>query len=108
MGGEGAAGPVMFRKTKTAIGGPNVPIRLPVNASPVHFEGELAVVISRPCKDVTAARAAESILGYTIANDVSARDQQKADGQCARAKGHDNFCPVGPWVGTDGEPAHLD
>src|ERR1700761_236997 len=78
MGGEAPADPVIFLKPNTAIVGPNVPIRLPANASPVHFEGELAAVISRPCKDVTADRAAESILGYTIAHDVSARDQQKS------------------------------
>ncbi|HEY0224814.1 MAG TPA: fumarylacetoacetate hydrolase family protein, partial [Mycobacterium sp.] len=90
-----------------AIIGPHVPIRLPANASPVHFEGELAAVIGRPCKDVSAAQAADNILGYTIANDVSARDQQKADGQWTRAKGHDTFCPVGPWVVTDVDPADL-
>jgi 2-keto-4-pentenoate hydratase/2-oxohepta-3-ene-1,7-dioic acid hydratase in catechol pathway len=104
MGGEAPADPVIFLKPNTAIIGPNVPIRLPAGASPVHFEGELAAVISRPCKDVTAARAAESILGYTIANDVSARDQQRADGQWTRAKGHDTFCPVGPWIVTDLSP----
>jgi len=108
MGGEAPADPVIFLKPNTAIVGPNVPIRLPINASPVHFEGELAAVISRPCKDVTAARAAESILGYTIANDVSARDQQKSDGQWTRAKGHDTFCPVGPWIMTDVDPADLE
>jgi 2-keto-4-pentenoate hydratase/2-oxohepta-3-ene-1,7-dioic acid hydratase in catechol pathway len=102
--GPAPADPVIFLKPNTAIIGPNVPIRLPVDASPVHFEGELAAVISRPCKEVTAARAAESILGYTIANDVSARDQQRADGQWTRAKGHDTFCPVGPWIVTDLSP----
>jgi 2-keto-4-pentenoate hydratase/2-oxohepta-3-ene-1,7-dioic acid hydratase in catechol pathway len=102
------ADPVIFLKPNTAICGPNVPIRLPANASPVHFEGELAVVIGRPCKDVSADRAAENILGYTIANDVSARDQQKADGQWTRAKGHDTFCPVGPWIATDLDPADLE
>src|SRR6201992_3702682 len=79
--GPAPSDPVIFLKPNTAIVGPNVPIRLPANASPVHFEGELAAVISRPCKDVTAARGAESILGYTIANDVSPRDSQKDDGQ---------------------------
>ena len=102
--GPAPADPVIFLKPNTAIIGPNVPIRLPANASPVHFEGELAAVISRPCKDVSAERAAESILGYTIANDVSARDQQQADGQWTRAKGHDTFCPVGPWIVTDLSP----
>ncbi|MGA8547183.1 MAG: fumarylacetoacetate hydrolase family protein [Mycobacterium sp.] len=108
MGGEASADPVIFLKPNTAIIGPNVPIRLPADASPVHYEGELAAVISRPCKDVTAARAAESILGYTIANDVSARDQQLADGQWTRAKGHDTFCPVGPWIVTDVDPSDLE
>ena len=110
MGGKTGlvpADPVIFLKPNTAIIGPNVPIRLPANASPVHFEGELAAVVSRPCKDVTAGQAADSILGYTIANDVSARDQQQADGQWTRAKGHDTFCPVGPWIVTDVDPADL-
>ncbi|MFZ3305729.1 MAG: fumarylacetoacetate hydrolase family protein [Mycobacterium sp.] len=110
MGGKTGlvpADPVIFLKPNTAIIGPNVPIRLPANASPVHFEGELAAVVSRACKDVTAGQAADSILGYTIANDVSARDQQQADGQWTRAKGHDTFCPVGPWIVTDVDPADL-
>lgn len=106
--GPPAADPIIFLKPNTAIVGPNVPIRLPANASPVHFEGELAAVIGRPCKDVSAAEAADSILGYTIGNDVSARDQQKADGQWTRAKGHDTFCPVGPWIVTDVDPADLE
>ncbi|MEZ0384435.1 MULTISPECIES: fumarylacetoacetate hydrolase family protein [Mycobacteriaceae] len=107
MGGAPPANPTMFLKPNTAIIGPNVPIQLPANASPVHYEGELAVVISRPCKDVPAARAKDNILGYTIGNDVSARDQQKSDGQWTRAKGHDTFCPVGPWIVTDLDPADL-
>ncbi|MEZ0366742.1 fumarylacetoacetate hydrolase family protein [Mycobacterium sp. pUA109] len=107
MGGAAPADPVIFLKPNTAIIGPRVPIQLPANASPVHYEGELAVVIGRPCKDVPAARAAENILGYTIGNDVSARDQQQADGQWTRAKGHDTFCPVGPWIVTDVDPADL-
>ncbi len=53
-------------------------------------------------------QAAENILGYTIANDVSARDQQRKDGQWMRAKGHDTFCPVGPWIDTDLDPSDLD
>ncbi|WP_024443287.1 MULTISPECIES: fumarylacetoacetate hydrolase family protein [unclassified Mycobacterium] len=107
MGGAAPANPTMFLKPNTAIIGPNVPIQLPANASPVHFEGELAVVISRPCKDVPAARAKDNILGYTIGNDVSARDQQQSDGQWTRAKGHDTFCPIGPWIVTDVDPADL-
>lgn len=106
--GKAPADPVMFLKPNTAIIGPRVPIALPTNASPVHYEGELAAVVSRACKDVPAARAAENILGYTIANDISARDQQRADGQWTRAKGHDTFCPVGPWIVTDLDPADLE
>jgi 2-keto-4-pentenoate hydratase/2-oxohepta-3-ene-1,7-dioic acid hydratase in catechol pathway len=101
------ADPIIFMKPNTAIVGPNIPIQLPADANPVHFEGELAAVIGRPCKDVPAARVAENILGYTVANDVSARDQQKKDGQWTRAKGHDTFCPVGPWIVTDVDPSDL-
>ena len=108
MGGDAVEDPVMFLKPNTAIIGPNVPILLPANADPVHYEGELAAVISRPCKDVPAARAAENILGYTLANDVTARDQQRKDGQWTRGKGHDTFCPVGPWIATDVDPSDLD
>ena len=108
MGGEAPTDPVIFMKPNTAIIGPNTPIQLPENVNPVHYEGELAAVISRPCKDVPAARAAENILGYTVANDVSARDQQKKDGQWTRAKGHDTFCPVGPWIVTDVDPSDLE
>jgi 2-keto-4-pentenoate hydratase/2-oxohepta-3-ene-1,7-dioic acid hydratase in catechol pathway len=108
MGGEAPEDPVIFLKPNTAIIGPNVPIQLPADAFPVHHEGELAAVIGRPCKDVSASKAFENILGYTIANDVSARDQQKKDGQWMRAKGHDTFCPVGPWIVTDLDPSDLD
>ena len=108
MGGVAPEDPVIFLKPNTAIIGPNVPIQLPADANPVHHEGELAIVIGRPCKDVPAARAAENILGYTIANDVSARDQQKKDGQWMRAKGHDTFCPVGPWIDTSVDPFDLE
>jgi 2-keto-4-pentenoate hydratase/2-oxohepta-3-ene-1,7-dioic acid hydratase in catechol pathway len=108
MGGGSFPDPVIFMKPNTAIIGPNVPIQMPADANPVHFEGELAAVIGRPCKDVPAGRAAENILGYTIGNDVTARDQQKKDGQWTRAKGHDTFCPIGPWIDTDVDPTDLD
>ncbi|SDZ99914.1 MULTISPECIES: fumarylacetoacetate hydrolase family protein [unclassified Mycobacterium] len=108
MGSEPPEDPVIFLKPNTAIIGPNIPIQLPADANPVHHEGELAVVIERPGKDIPAAKAKDYILGYTIANDVSARDQQKKDGQWMRAKGHDTFCPVGPWIETAVDPADLD
>ena len=108
MGGGTFEDPIIFLKPNTAIIGPGTAIQLPADAHPVHFEGELAAVIGRPCKDVPASRAAENILGYTIANDVSARDQQKKDGQWMRAKGHDTFCPVGPWIVTDVDATDLE
>ena len=73
----------------------------------VHFEGELALVVGRPAKDVPKEKALEILLGYSAANDVTARDQQRTDGQWARAKGYDSFCPVGPWIETVLDPADL-
>jgi len=70
----------------------------------VDFEGELAVVIGRICKDVPVENYAEVIYGYTIANDVTARDLQSKDGQWSRAKGFDTFCPIGPWIETEFVP----
>lgn len=107
MGSAPPESPVIFIKPNTSIIGPGLPIQLPPSASEVHHEGELAIVIGRPCKDVPASQAAEVILGYTIGNDVSARDHQRADGQWTRAKGHDTFCPLGPWIVTDLDPSDL-
>jgi 2-keto-4-pentenoate hydratase/2-oxohepta-3-ene-1,7-dioic acid hydratase in catechol pathway len=100
MGGEAPADPVIFLKPSTSVIGPNAAIRLPASSSRVDYEGELAAVIGTPCRDVPAERAASVLLGYTVANDVTARDQQAADGQWTRAKGHDTFCPLGPWIET--------
>ncbi|MFT3900515.1 MAG: fumarylacetoacetate hydrolase family protein [Gordonia sp. (in: high G+C Gram-positive bacteria)] len=108
MGGEAPADPVIFLKPNTSIIGPEVPIARPPSSDRVDYEGELAVVIGRPCKDVKAAQARDAILGYTIANDVTARDQQKVDGQWTRAKGYDTFCPLGPWIDTDFDPADVE
>jgi 2-keto-4-pentenoate hydratase/2-oxohepta-3-ene-1,7-dioic acid hydratase in catechol pathway len=100
MGGEAPADPVIFLKPSTSIIGPNVPIELPPSSQRVDYEGELAVVVGVACKDVPAAQANSVILGYTVANDVTARDQQAADVQWTRAKGYDTFCPLGPWIET--------
>ncbi len=107
MGGEAPANPVMFLKPNTTVIGPNLPIRLPVDSSRVDYEGELAVVVGRPCKDVPAAKAASVLLGATIANDVTARDHQQADGQWTRGKSHDTFCPLGPWIETAADVSDL-
>jgi len=99
--------PLIFLKPNTSVIGPNEFIVLPRQSSMVHHEAELAVVIGRFCKDVPRERVAEVILGYTCANDVSARDVQKSDGQWTRAKGFDTFCPLGPWIETDLDPSEL-
>jgi len=93
--------PVIFLKPNTSVIGPNDLIQWPRMSERVDFEGELAIVISRICKDVPAAKANDVIFGYTIANDVTARDLQKKDGQWNRGKGFDTFCPLGPWIETD-------
>ncbi|MDV8020715.1 2-hydroxyhepta-2,4-diene-1,7-dioate isomerase [Rhodococcus sp. 06-462-5] len=108
MGGEAPKDPVIFIKPNTSIVGPGAAIVLPPSSNEVHFEGELAIVIGRPCKDVPASKAYEVVLGYTVANDVSARDHQKHDGQWTRAKGHDTFCPLGPWIETSLDPTDLE
>jgi 2-keto-4-pentenoate hydratase/2-oxohepta-3-ene-1,7-dioic acid hydratase in catechol pathway len=107
MGGEAPADPVIFLKPSTSVIGPTAAIKLPPESSRVDYEGELAAVVGRPCRDVPAARAKDVLLGYTIANDVTARDQQQADGQWTRAKGHDTFCPLGPWIDTTITPEDL-
>ncbi|MDO4911919.1 MAG: fumarylacetoacetate hydrolase family protein [Corynebacterium sp.] len=93
--------PLLFLKPPTAVVGPEAAIKIPSFATRVEFEGELALVISRPCKNVKAADWKSVVLGYTIMNDVSSRDLQFADGQWSRAKGIDTFAPMGPWIETN-------
>lgn len=109
MGGDAPpAEPAVFAKPSTAVIGPGEAIAYPQKLSEqVDFEGELGVVIGRMCREVPASRAAEVILGYTCANDVTARDLQAKDGQWTRAKGFDTFCPIGPWIETEADPADL-
>jgi 2-keto-4-pentenoate hydratase/2-oxohepta-3-ene-1,7-dioic acid hydratase in catechol pathway len=104
MGGEPPTEPLMFLKPNTSVVGPGDPIFYPPQTQNLHFEGELAVVIGRICRDVPPEQATDVIHGYTIANDVTARDLQKSDGQWTRAKGFDSFCPLGPWIETDLDP----
>ncbi|MFT4189500.1 MAG: fumarylacetoacetate hydrolase family protein [Aeromicrobium sp.] len=107
MGGDVPAEPLVFLKPNTSVIGPGEPIVYPRQSRDVHFEGELAVVIGRICRDVAPEDAHKVIFGYTVANDVTARDLQAADGQWARAKGFDSFCPLGPWIETNLDTADL-
>ena len=107
LGNEVPERPLIFLKPSTSVTGAGGTIDYPPSSERVDFEGELAVVIGRLCRDVPAARAMEVVFGYTCANDVTARDQQKADGQWSRAKGYDTFCPLGPWIETDLDWADL-
>lgn len=108
MGGEAPAEPLVFSKPSTSVIGPGEAIAYPQKlSSRVDYEGELAVVIGRMCREVPASRAVDVILGYTCANDVTARDLQRRDGQWTRAKGFDTFCPLGPWIETAVDPADL-
>ena len=104
LGHDVPAEPLMFLKPNTSVVGPNDQIFYPRQSTEVHYEGELAVVIGRICRDVPAEQATDVIYGYTIANDVTARDLQRGDVQFTRAKGFDSFCPLGPWIENDLDP----
>jgi len=101
MGNELPKEPLLFFKPPSAVNDPGGSIVYPRQSSRVDFEGELGVVIGRRCRNVSRDSALEFVLGYTIVNDVTARDLQKSDGQWARAKGFDTFAPVGPWIVSD-------
>ncbi len=93
--------PLMFLKPSTAVIGPGETVRKPSVCQRLDYEGELAVVVQGLVRKADVETARASILGYTIANDVTARDLQLKDGQWTRAKGFDTFCPLGPWIETD-------
>jgi 2-keto-4-pentenoate hydratase/2-oxohepta-3-ene-1,7-dioic acid hydratase in catechol pathway len=99
--------PVVFLKPNTAVIGPDDPIRLPAEVGRVDHEGELAIVIGSLAKNVRREDFASVVLGYTIANDVTARDLQARDGQWTRAKGFDTFCPLGPVIETEIDPSDI-
>jgi 2-keto-4-pentenoate hydratase/2-oxohepta-3-ene-1,7-dioic acid hydratase in catechol pathway len=101
LGNDVPAEPLMFLKPNTSVVGPGDPVFYPRQSREVHFEGELAVVIGRICRDVVPEKVADVVYGYTIGNDVTARDLQRGDVQFTRAKGFDSFCPLGPWIETE-------
>ena len=90
--------PLLFLKPPTTIIADGEYINYPSQSQRVDYEGELALIIGDRCSHIDPEQAAKSIWGYTIANDVTARDLQKKDGQWTRAKGFDTFCPLGPWI----------
>jgi 2-keto-4-pentenoate hydratase/2-oxohepta-3-ene-1,7-dioic acid hydratase in catechol pathway len=97
--------PLIFLKPPTSVIGPGEIILLPPQSEQVEHEAELAVVIGRTGRWISRAEASAFILGYTIGNDVTARDLQRSDGQWTRGKGFDTFCPLGPWIETELDPA---
>jgi 2-keto-4-pentenoate hydratase/2-oxohepta-3-ene-1,7-dioic acid hydratase in catechol pathway len=107
LGNEVPEVPLLFFKPNTSVIGPDEPIIYPEPVHEMAYEGELALVIGRICRDVPPERVDEVIFGYTVANDVTARDLQKSDGQWARAKGYDTFCPLGPWITTHQSVAEM-
>lgn len=99
--------PILFLKPNTAVIGPDDPVVMPHFSDDVQYEAELAVVIGRLAKDVTAENAAQYIYGYTCANDITARDLQRSEDQWFRAKIFDASLPLGPWIETDLDPDGL-
>lgn len=107
MGHDLPVEPIIFLKPPTTINSPNGAIVIPPGIGRVDYEAELAVVIGRRTHRVSPQEARSHVLGYTCANDVTARDLQKRDGQWTRAKGFDGFCPLGPWIDTDIDASDL-
>jgi 2-keto-4-pentenoate hydratase/2-oxohepta-3-ene-1,7-dioic acid hydratase in catechol pathway len=107
MGSQAAEDPFAFFKPSTSVIGSGDVIQYPSFSQELHHEAELAVVIGRMCREVPRERVKDVILGYTCANDVTARDVQRREQQWARAKGFDSSCPLGPWIETDVDPSDL-
>ncbi|CAM5545027.1 hypothetical protein SCALM49S_03599 [Streptomyces californicus] len=105
LGHEVPEAPITFFKPTTSVIGSGDAIEYPSFSERAHHEAELAVVIGRMCREVPRERVRDVVLGYTCANDVTARDVQRREKQWARAKGFDTACPLGPWVETDVDPS---
>lgn len=99
--------PIIFLKPNTAVIGPGDAILYPGASSRVDYEAELGIVMRDRARNIRPEEARGHILGYTCANDVTARDLQKKDGQWTRAKSFDTFCPIGPWIETELDPDDL-
>ena len=97
--------PLIFLKPPSSVIGTGATIILPPQSRQVEHEAELVIVIGKKGRWIAPDQALEFVLGYTIGNDVTARDLQRRDNQWTRAKGFDTFCPIGPWIETDFDPA---
>jgi 2-keto-4-pentenoate hydratase/2-oxohepta-3-ene-1,7-dioic acid hydratase in catechol pathway len=107
MGDDVPEEPIIFLKPSTSVVGPGDPIIYPAGVDRVDFEGELAVIVGKMARRLDEATALQVVLGFTCANDVTARNLQASDGQWTRAKGFDTFCPLGPWIETDLDSSDL-
>jgi 2-keto-4-pentenoate hydratase/2-oxohepta-3-ene-1,7-dioic acid hydratase in catechol pathway len=107
MGEDVPEEPIIFLKPSTSVVGPGDPIIYPAGVDRVDFEGELAVIVGKMARHLDEATALQVVLGFTCANDVTARNLQASDGQWTRAKGFDTFCPLGPWIETDLDSSDL-
>jgi len=96
--------PLLFLKPPSAVISSGEEIVIPPQANQVEHEAELAIVIGKPGRWIEPSNALDHVLGYTIANDVTARDLQRRDSQWTRGKGFDTFCPLGPWIETELDP----
>lgn len=99
--------PILFMKPPSAVIGPGDAIVLPPQSKQVEHEGELAIVIGKTGRWIATEEALNYVFGFTVANDVTARDLQRRDGQWTRGKGFDTFLPLGPWIETDLDPADV-
>jgi len=107
LGGDIPDEPILFLKPPTSVIGQGACILRPADSERVDYEGELAVIVKKTCRNIKWEDARSYILGYACANDVTARDLQRKDGQWTRAKSFDTFCPLGPWIETDTTPDNL-
>lgn len=105
LGNEISKVPLIFLKPPSSIISNGETILLPAQSAQVEHEAELVIVIGKRGRHITAENAKKIIMGYTVGNDVTARDLQKSDGQWTRAKGFDTFCPFGPWIDTEFDPS---
>jgi 2-keto-4-pentenoate hydratase/2-oxohepta-3-ene-1,7-dioic acid hydratase in catechol pathway len=98
---------LIFLKPPSAVIGAREEILLPPQSTRVEHEAELAVVIGKRCRWLQPEESLDYVFGYTVANDVTARDLQRRDGQWTRGKGFDTFCPIGPWIDTEFDPSNT-